>query len=642
MIATLRLRVFRSTAAAVLAIAVLGSCGGGGAPPAPAAVAPTITAQPSAVAVSDGASAAFSVTATGDAPLAYQWRRDGVDLVNGPGVTGATGSALTLSAAYVFNGGQISVRVSNAAGAVVSQNALLTVTPVAPSITAQPANASVTAGAPAMFSVTTSGGTVPLSYQWRRNGTVITGATLASYTIGATVLGDNGATFRVDVINPAGTLASASATLTVTAVGRSWGTAVRINTGDAFSDPGFAQVGIDAAGNAISVWQEETPGAVRNAVWASRYAAGGAWSLAATIDNLTGDAVRPALAVTPSGVAVAAFPQSRANVLDLVTNRFSGAWGMPETIESVDITNADNPQVGLAPDGVATVAFAQSDGTLPRVHANRSNAAGTWVGAQTIDSAGPTSEPQVAVAANGHTLATWIQNTGPFTRALWASRNLGSGWSAPAPVAPDNRPTLSPVRVAADASGNVIAVWSQEQASGRYAVRSARMSAATGTWTTPVTLNAVPTRDAYSPQIGSDGNGNAVVVWHEPNVGVFSNRFDAATATWAGAVAAQPSGAPAGALPSLAVNGAGNAIAVWLQVSPTNGTQYEVWGAHYNASGAAWAAPLKLMTDPAAYALLGGDQQPTVALNANGEAVVVWYQRTDSPVTVGLWARVYR
>jgi hypothetical protein len=48
------------------------------------------------------------------------------------------------------------------------------------------------------------------------------------------------------------------------------------------------------------------------------------------------------------------------------------------------------------------------------------------------------------------------------------------------------------------------------------------------------------------------------------------------------------------------------------------------------------------MTDPAAYALGGVDQEPKIAANANGDAVVVWHQRTDSPVTVGLWARVYQ
>src|ERR1017187_6948686 len=58
---------------------------------------------------------------------------------------------------------------------------------VIPSITTQPASQTVTAGLAATFSVTASG-TAPLSYQWWRNGTAISGATSASYTIPATTI----------------------------------------------------------------------------------------------------------------------------------------------------------------------------------------------------------------------------------------------------------------------------------------------------------------------------------------------------------------------------------------------------------------------------------------------------------------------
>ncbi len=63
--------------------------------------------------------------------------------------------------------------------------------PVAPSITAQPASITVTAGQTAMFSVTATG-TAPLSYQWQENSADISGATSASYTTPATTTGDDG------------------------------------------------------------------------------------------------------------------------------------------------------------------------------------------------------------------------------------------------------------------------------------------------------------------------------------------------------------------------------------------------------------------------------------------------------------------
>ena len=87
---------------------------------------------------------------------------------------------------------------------------------VAPSITAQPVSQSVIAGQTATFSVTATG-TAPLSYQWRRNGAAVSGATSASYTTSATTSADNGAQFTVAVGNSAGSVISSAATLTVNA-----------------------------------------------------------------------------------------------------------------------------------------------------------------------------------------------------------------------------------------------------------------------------------------------------------------------------------------------------------------------------------------------------------------------------------------
>jgi hypothetical protein len=89
--------------------------------------------------------------------------------------------------------------------------------PVAPTISTQPANQTVLAGATATFSVTATG-TAPLTYQWKKGGTAIAGATSASYTTPATVVGDSGASFTVTVTNSAGTVTSSAATLTVTPV----------------------------------------------------------------------------------------------------------------------------------------------------------------------------------------------------------------------------------------------------------------------------------------------------------------------------------------------------------------------------------------------------------------------------------------
>ncbi len=177
-----------------------------------AAVPPTITTQPASQTVAAGARVTFSVVATGTAPLRYQWLRNGAD------ISGATGASYVVPSASAADAGSYAVVVTNSAGSVTSAVATLTVTsaPVAPAITTQPASQTVTAGASATFRVVASG-TAPLSYQWRRNGTNIAGATSATFVLSAVTTAEAG-TYTVVVRNAAGSVTSAGATLTVTAV----------------------------------------------------------------------------------------------------------------------------------------------------------------------------------------------------------------------------------------------------------------------------------------------------------------------------------------------------------------------------------------------------------------------------------------
>jgi hypothetical protein len=175
------------------------------------AAAPAITTQPSNMTVTAGQTATFTVVASGTAPLTYQWRK------NSANIAGAAGSSYTTAATTsADNGAKFDVVASNSAGNITSAQATLTVSsaPVAPTITTQPVNQTVSAGQTATFSVVASG-TAPLTYQWQKNGSAITGATAASYTTPVTTTADSGELFRVVVSNSAGNVTSNSATLTV-------------------------------------------------------------------------------------------------------------------------------------------------------------------------------------------------------------------------------------------------------------------------------------------------------------------------------------------------------------------------------------------------------------------------------------------
>ena len=85
--------------------------------------------------------------------------------------------------------------------------------PTAPSITSQPKSQTVNTGSSVTFSVTATG-TDPLSYQWYKNSSAISGATKSSYTINSVTTGDAGS-YYVVVSNDLGTVTSSAATLTV-------------------------------------------------------------------------------------------------------------------------------------------------------------------------------------------------------------------------------------------------------------------------------------------------------------------------------------------------------------------------------------------------------------------------------------------
>lgn len=89
----------------------------------PAPTGPSITSQPLSRAVHPGATATFTVAASGSEPLSYQWYH------NNQPIVGATSDTYTLSGVQTSDGGEYQVSVRNSIGAVTSNVAVLTVLP---------------------------------------------------------------------------------------------------------------------------------------------------------------------------------------------------------------------------------------------------------------------------------------------------------------------------------------------------------------------------------------------------------------------------------------------------------------------------------------------------------------------------------
>lgn len=171
-------------------------------------VAPTIVTQPASQTVTEGAVAQFQVVAAGTAPFTYRWMK------NGQTIAGATAASYsTPDSELADSGSTFTVEVTNSRGSVSSSNATLTVLAAPPAVVLGPQPASVVAGNPVTFSVFASG-SAPFTYQWRRAGVAIQGATQSTYTF-TTSLSDNGVPFSVVVGNSAGSVTSDPAVLSV-------------------------------------------------------------------------------------------------------------------------------------------------------------------------------------------------------------------------------------------------------------------------------------------------------------------------------------------------------------------------------------------------------------------------------------------
>jgi hypothetical protein len=244
---------------------------------------------------------------------------------------GGSGATLTLSGAasatttanssgaYTFTGlasGSYSITPSNTGYTFtpVSQNATVSTVNVAgvnfadnaaaaaPTITTQPVNQRVTAGQTATFGVVAAG-TVPLSYQWQKNGSNIPGATSSSYTTPVTMTSDSGSTFAVVISNTAGTVTSAAATLTVTP-------ATLVSIAVTPANPSIAKGGTqqftatgtfsDSTTQVLSnaVWASATPGvATSNATGLATGVGAGTSTISGTVGSITGSTL---LTVTPA------------------------------------------------------------------------------------------------------------------------------------------------------------------------------------------------------------------------------------------------------------------------------------------------------------------------------------------------------
>jgi len=395
-------------------------------------------------------------------------------------------------------------------------------------------------------------------------------------------------------------------------------------------------VGIDALGQSLTVWKQDTkPGTV---LWSSRFVPGLGWGAPLALYRGLDSVPHHELAMAQSnGKAMLVWTQiNNAGAYSVVArayNSTASTWSAPSVVSN-ETRTMSQPSVDIDATGNAAVVWTQLDTRFRyNVVANRYTGSGNWgsstvVGSTTV-SGSTDLNAKVAMTGSGEAVAVW-RRSGNSERGFWSSRaSAGGNWDTGARIVDipgfgsSNLPGAYEIstapEIAADGNGNAMLAWSQVTVNPIQShMRSLRYSA--GAWSTvqqamnvPVGQNALPfVRLKINPQ------GQAVAAWVTDGVTkIWANR-SRSDGTWetAQVVNATATGT-IGTQPNVGIDDQGAMSVVWTQ-SGIMGNRFEP------ATG--WGVAQRLENyDPTTS--ISAD--PVIAMNARGYASLVWTQVLD-------------
>jgi hypothetical protein len=258
-----------------------------------------------------------------------------------------------------------------------------------------------------------------------------------------------------------------------------------------------------------------------------------------------------------------------------------------------------------------------------------------WTAASTVEiSAESADQPHVAYNAGGHGMAVWTQFDGAVTN-IWAAKfdQASNTWRKAGLVETISTGNAVQPKISVDAAGNAVVVWGQRAGGGfsRWDVFANHYRISTGTWAPTPQKISTNTGDATSPKVVVDASGNAISVWRQADVtptngvqfNVWANRYTASTTSWGAPTSIESDDTGSADAPEVAMDSSGNAIAVWSQkVFAWN----SILANRFDAGTGLWGMATLVETNDTNNA-----RYPAVAMDANGDAVVVWEHWENRP-----------
>jgi|GEM_PF-6480718 len=138
-----------------------------------------------------------------------------------------------------------------------------------------------------------------------------------------------------------------------------------------------------------------------------------------------------------------------------------------------------------------------------------------------------------------------------------------------------------------DSQGNAMAVWSKSDGT-RCNIWARRYTISTNSWERAVKIETDDAGNAYDPQIVADASGNVLVVWSQNDghrLNIWSNRYIVSANSWTEAELIETNTSGHANNPQLAIDRSGNVVAVWTE---KRGISSQYWTNRYNAAIGQW------------------------------------------------------
>ena len=204
--------------------------------------------------------------------------------------------------------------------------------------------------------------------------------------------------------------------------------------------------------------------------------------------------------------------------------------------------------------------------------------------------------------------------------------DTGGDWSGPVVIDQGEPGNAIRAEIAINRDGDAVAVWEQRDGALRH-VSSNRYDVSTG-WGVAeyVDFDTDATRETTPrPKIGIDDEGSAIAVWERFN----GKRYDIRASrledgVWGAAVEIEPANRVDAFRPEMAMDAAGDAVVVWQQFDSSDTRRTSIWTVRYSSDAGSWLQARPLETDNAV-----GSRQADVAIDDYGNAVAVWRSGRD-------------